>query len=262
MSGRKQLIVNADDFGRSPGINRGILEAHLHGIVTSTTLMVNTRWSESSAEILAGVPGLAVGLHLNFCYGQPVSEVNEVPSLLSSDGTLNPSIRELLRTADPNEIRTETTAQVRRFQRIMGRMPSHLDSHKYLHSNPPFRSIVAEVASSHALPVRATSGDDRAELAALRVATTGHFEGRFHGLDGEGVDQALLDRIILEMPCGTTELMCHPGYVDADLLDSSYRDDREHELLALCSSETRKRIDEAGIQLIDFSQLAVKWGDA
>ncbi|MEZ4569295.1 MAG: ChbG/HpnK family deacetylase [Thermomicrobiales bacterium] len=143
----------------------------------------------------------------------------------------------------------------------MGRMPSHLDSHKYLHSNPPFR---VDRCGSCFVP-RATGTRHkwgRSEPNWRRsVATTGHFEGRFHGLDGGGVDQALLDRIILEMPKGTTELMCHPGYVDADLLDSSYRDDREHELLALCSSETRKRIDEAD-KAIDFSQLAVKWGDA
>ena len=252
MSGSPILIVNADDFGRSPGINAGIIRAHLDGIVSSTTLIVNTPWTGAAVIAARAVPTLGIGLHLNFCYGAPLSAPELVRSLVNTDGHLKTDTRELARVATADDIRTETTAQIERFRVALGRDPTHLDSHKHLHSTASFAPVVASVAAAAGLPVRATSAEDRDVFRSAGAATPDAFEGRFHGLDGEGVEVALLVQIICELQDGVTELMCHPGVVDEHILDSSYSSDRERELAALCSAEVRQAIDRRGITLATF----------
>ncbi|CAN5476932.1 chitin disaccharide deacetylase [soil metagenome] len=257
MSGSRILIVNADDFGRSPGINTGIIEAHLRGIVTSTTLMVNLPCTGSAVKAAGTVPDLSIGLHLNFCYGHPVSRPGKITSLVDEGGRFILNTDQLISRGEIDHIAREAERQLRRFLDLMGSMPSHLDSHKYLHSVEPFRSVVVSMAATHRLPARASSEDDRIVLLAAGVPTTDRFEGRFHGLDGVGIEQRVLDQALDELQPGTTELMCHPGIVDQHIRDSSYAADRERELQVLCSGETADRINQLGVMLATFRDLSV-----
>lgn len=255
MSGNRLLIVNADDFGRSPGINAGIIEAHRQGIVTSTTLMVNLPWTLEAVAAAQDAQDLAIGLHLNFCYGNPVADPDAVPSLVETDGSFVTDTRQLAATADVRDIRTETIAQLERFRSVVGREPTHLDSHKYLHSTLRFAPVVAAVANAHGLPIRATDEGDRMIFATAGLAVPDAFEGRFHGLDGDGVELALLVELIEKLQPGVTELMCHPGYVDEHIQDSSYRNDRQRELEVLCSAGILRALERGGVKLATFLDL-------
>ena len=208
----RRLIVNADDFGLSEGVNRGIIEAHAHGIVTSASLMV--RWpAAAEATSLAGVnPALAVGLHVDL--------------------------------ADAAAVTFEVSSQVERFVRLVGRPPTHIDSHQHVHNDPVVRPIVARVGRTLGVPVRGTTPD-----AA--------YCGSFYGQDGRGfaVPEAItvesLVAIIADLPDGVTELACHAGFGDA--LDTTYRDERARELAALCDPRARAALETHRVELISFA---------
>lgn len=255
MSGERCLIVNADDFGRSPGINQAIIDCHVRGIVTSTTLMVNLPWADEAVAMWRATPGLGLGLHLNFCYGSPVTDPVHVPSLVRPDGQFVTDTGWLRQHAAARDISTEARAQIERFCDRAGKRPTHLDSHKYLHSAPGIRTSVVEVASEYGLPVRGVTAQDRAAIRDAGLKTTDHFEGRFHGLDGVGVSTEILVMALRELPSGVSELMCHPGYVDEHILDSSYADDREREVAALTSSDVRNELKRPGIRLTRFDEI-------
>ena len=255
MSGSRTLIVNADDLGRSPGINRGVIEAHRSGIVTSTTLMVNTPWAKDGATQAVAHPELGIGLHLNHCYGNPISDPATIASLVTSDGAFETDTEKLIGKAVEDHIKRESIAQITEFRRLVGRDPSHLDSHKYLQSSEPFAAAIAAVAADFGLPVRALDAGEMGRLRDAGVRTTDHFEGRFHGLDGRGTELSLLVELIDGLRPGVTELMCHPGYVDDELSDSSYRDDREAEMRVLCSPAVRRTVEQARVELSNFDAL-------
>lgn len=252
MSGERLLIVNADDFGRSPGINRGIVKAHLDGIVSSTTLMVNTEWSEEALELAESCPTLGIGLHLNLCYGRPVADPGDVPSLVRPDGGFETDLARLAARATTNDVKTETLAQLACFQRLAGFPPSHMDSHKYVHSLAPCREPILHVAARHGLAMRGHDEAERARMDELSIGHPDRFERRFHGLEGEGVTEAVLTAALDDVPAGVTELMCHPGFVDQHLMDSSYRDEREHEIEALCDPVIARLIATRDIRLVTF----------
>lgn len=255
MSGSRILIVNADDFGRSPGINAGIIRAHLDGIVTSTTLMVNLPWTEAAAHAARNAPALAIGLHLNLCYGGSVSRPDDVLSLVDEVGRLKTDTRSISDEASLEDVRVEMLAQLERFRRIVGREPTHVDSHKYVHSAPRIAPVVGALAAELGLPVRATGEEDRRLLRGSGAKTPDAFEGRFHGLDGEGVSLGILIEALESVTPGVTELMCHPGFVDDHIQDSSYTVDRERELDALCAPEARSAVAARYIRLATFSTL-------
>ncbi len=255
MSGERRLIVNADDFGRSPGINAGIVECHLEGIVTSTTLMVNLPWTGDAVHRLTGCPRLGVGLHLNYCYGYPVAPRHAVSSLVDSQGAFMTDTEWLARHADAADIVTETNAQLARFRDLLGRAPTHMDSHKYLHSALRFRHAVIGVALGAGVALRAVTDDDRHAIVEAGVKTSDRFEGRFHGLDGDGVSQGILSQALSDAPIGVTELMCHPGYVDEHLNDSSYAADRRREMAALRDQRTFALLGGLDIRLTTFEDI-------
>ena len=255
MSGDRRLIVNADDFGRSPGINRAIIDCHTGGIVSSTTLMVNLPWAEEAVALWRDCPGLGLGLHLNFCYGAPVSDPATVPSLVDGDGHFGTDTGWLAQHTCTADVARETRAQIERFEALTGCQPTHLDSHKYLHSNETIRGAVVEVAAQHRLPVRSVTDEDRASIRGAGLPTPDHFEGRFHGLDGVGVSREILAAALEELGPGVAELMCHPGYLDEHIRDSSYAADREREVDALTAPEIRAVIERRQIRLITFADI-------
>lgn len=244
----RRLIVNADDFGRSPGITRGILDAHRQGIVTSTTLMVNLPWSAEAAMHARSEPRLGVGLHLSFCYGPALS--SNVSSLLAQDGSLNRDLVALQKLASADDIERECREQLKRFQSLAGSLPTHLDSHQHVHTWPSAWQAVAAVALEHGLPVRAGSAEHGRMLRAAGVACPDHFIVEYFGA-GQ-IDICSLMRILRSLPNGVTELMCHPGYDDEALADSSYRQEREDELQTLCAPEIHALIAGAALEMTTF----------
>ena len=216
----KYLIVNADDFGASRGINRGILQAHCHGILTSTSLLVNTPTSEEAAELSRTVPDLSVGLH---------ADVRK--ELDASDTVSRPELRAALRE------------QFARFQELMGRPPTHLDAHHNTHRDPRALPYFLELAHEQGLSLR--------EHSPVRYFSK--FYGRWKGETHlEQISEQNLARMLAtEIEEGITELSCHPGYVDPDY-PSGYTVEREAELSALCAPRVRRVLLDESIQLVNY----------
>lgn len=245
----RRLIVNADDFGRAPGVSRGIVEAHRSGIVTSTTLLVNLPWSRDAFALAGDVPALGVGLHLSFCYGEPLA--GDAPSLLGEDGLLERDLVRLRGRLLPEDVEREARAQLERFRKLTGQNPTHLDSHQHVHAWPEVRDVIARIANENEVPLRAVDGEHRAMLQAAGVRVTDHFAGDFF-VPGAMTAPRLL-ALLRNLPDGTTELMCHPGYDDEHLADSSFRREREAELMLLCLPEVREALN--GVALISYAEL-------
>lgn len=251
----RTLIVNADDLGRSPGINRAIVEAHRRGIVTSATCMVNLPWSAEAARLALATPTLAVGLHLTLCYGPPVADPALVPSLLAPGTTLldrdEARLHAGMTAADAER---ELRAQLARFEELFGRAPTHIDAHRHLHRWPRVHDAVVAVARERALPVR---GSDAAHVDSLRAAGI-RCPDRcildFYGADGTTLPALLA--ILRRLPEGVSELMCHPGYVDDALADSSYNVERETELATLTAPAARALLSELEIELATYEAVS------
>lgn len=250
--GRRRLIVNADDLGRTPGINEGIFEAHRSGVVSSATLMVNATAARAAATQAGKHPQLGVGLHLALTGGRPSLSPECVPSLVDGRGLL-PRHIDGLEGADGTQVLAEARAQVERFEEFMGRPPTHIDTHHHAHTLPVVFDALVTVAREIGCPVRSVSGQMRTRLAALGLATTDSFIDAFFG------DQARLNVLlhILEgVGPGVTELMCHPAVVDDELRqNSSYADDRDRERDVLTDAAAREALAGHRIELIHFGSL-------
>ena len=253
--GSRLLIVNADDLGRTPGINEGVFAAHTSGILTSATLMVNFPASRDAASKLADHPALGVGLHVALTGGRPTLEPDRVPSLVDAAGNL-PRKPEDLRTPDPNEILAEVRAQLGLFRELVGKMPSHLDSHHHSHRRPEVCDALIATARENGLPVRNAGGGVGDRLRAAGIATTDFFVERFFGEQARVEILIEILKSIGKSPPGSTELMCHPARVDEELrLGSSYAEPREQELAALIHPDARDALEQANIRLIHFGDL-------
>ena len=249
MTTARTLIVNADDFGLTPGVSRGILEAGATGIVTSTTLIVNR---PIDPELIGRLKasGLGAGLHLNLTLGTPLSDPRRVPSLVDGEGRFIRDPREAASRADKDEARIELGNQIDAFRALMGCFPTHLDSHHHSHRLPVVLDAVVSVAREHGLPVRRSSDRIAERLHDARLSTTSTFIEAFFG---EGATLDRLREIVATLPHGTHELMCHPGHSDAALrAESGYADFRERELQVLCDPAAREAVRAAGVELIHF----------
>lgn len=220
------LVVNADDFGYSRGINRGIAEAHDRGIVTSTSLMVDGPAVEEAVALARGRPALSVGLHVNF--------TNEAERLVEF--------------TDPAACRADLERQLARFQALLGRPPTHLDSHQHVHRGRTPRPIFLEVAARLGVHLR-----DEPPVA---------YKGGFYGQWEYGVSEpdkigvAFLSRMLREeFTAGAYELCCHPGYFD-EAASFVYHRDREVELATLTDPRVRGLIEALGIRLVGWRDLA------
>ncbi|PYE44561.1 carbohydrate deacetylase [Paenibacillus barcinonensis] len=248
----KHLIINADDFGLSPGVNQGIVEAYQAGGISSTTLMVNMPGFSDAIRLARLHSELGVGLHFNLTYGRPVSDVRHVPSLVQKDGCFHPisetGSREL------REIEIELLAQWERFI-ASGLYPTHLDAHHHLHQVfPDVYKAMAQLAIKENIPMR-------------RLQQPHHWSGD-PALLPTTVDQVLLDTYEAEnglqkllgylhnLPQGSTEIMCHPGYVDEPLQAmSKLTSQRESELAVFGNLAVSRTIQALGIRLIHYGLL-------
>ncbi len=280
MTGRRRLIINADDFGLSEGVNRGIVEAHQAGCVTSTSLLVNLPAFPDAVLRAGRAPQLGVGLHFNLTAGPPVSPAAALPSLCDGEtGRFHPMRRLVARALTGRiaaaQVITECEAQLDRF-RATGVPLTHLDSHRHVHLLPGVWEPVVEVAKRMRIPLVRVPFDRLrhvartpsafAEQTLLRVSyrlaggngiprAVDHFRGSelFAHHDYRDRLLALLD----DLDPGVTELMVHPGYPDAEIAKwDSYIRERERELAGLTDAAVRARLGTGDIELAHFGALA------
>ena len=250
----KKLIVNADDFGRSPGVNAGTLEAHEGGIVTSATVMVlETSAARGIRAAAERAPRMSLGLHFVVTGGgRPAAAAMAVPTL-APEGRFRRRREDLPAQIPAGEIRAELEAQIGIFQVLARKPPTHLDSHHHAALHPAIAPVFAAVAKARSLPVRASSDEARQSLRAAGVRTPDRF---FDGFHAEQVSFESLERILEAVPEGVSELMCHPGRVDEQLeAGSTYVVEREWEIEVLCDPGIRQRVRALGIELVGFGAL-------
>jgi predicted glycoside hydrolase/deacetylase ChbG (UPF0249 family) len=228
------LVVNADDFGLCPGVNRGIIAAHERGIVTSTSLMVRWPAAAAAAAYARSHSSLGVGLHLDL--GEWIFRDGEWVQLY-----------EVVPVGDAQALATEVDHQLAEFRRLLGREPTHLDSHQHLHRDEPLKSIAQELAGRLSVP--------------LRHFTQGvGYCGDFYGQTAEGeplpgnITADSLIGYLERLPRGVNELACHPGE-ETDDLSTMYRAERPVEVKSLCDPRVREAIDRMEIRLCSFEDV-------
>jgi len=247
------LIVNADDCNLTDGVTRGILETHQHGLVTSTTLMVNLPGLARTRDLLQAVPALDVGLHLNLTFGPPVLPPAAVASLVDASGRFIRDPPRQAQAGDAKQVREELRAQANRFEAVLGRRPSHLDSHHHLHRFPVVFDTVLDLAIRLGVPLRAVTSEMAGRIHACGLAAPDRMIGDV-GQEPYWTRERLL-ATLASLEEGATELVCHPGYAD-DALNSSYAAQRDAEREALCDPAVAEALRGAGVRLAGYRQLA------
>ncbi len=271
----RRLIVNADDYGLTPGVSSGILDAHAAGFVTSTSMMVRCVGWEDGVARLRSAPGLGVGLHFNLLVGAPLAAA---PSLRGPSGAFL-SLGALARRALSGGVRARDVAAECEAQLAAlagaGIRPTHIDSHRHTHALPVVHAAVARVAAARGLPLRRPVesalrfgahpiGQGRRALIvwSWRVSSAGappiRAPDRFIGMSLQGGRHfaARLARVLDTLRAGTTELMVHPGRVDDALLGlDGYTWAREGERSALVDPALAGRVRRLGIALVHFGAL-------
>jgi predicted glycoside hydrolase/deacetylase ChbG (UPF0249 family) len=278
---QRRLIVNADDFGLTPGVNRAILELNAAGVLTSATLMATGAEFRSAAHAAFIQPSLSIGCHVVLVDGTPVLHASEIPSLATAAGfrpTLSGFTRDLFRGhIRAIDIEREATAQIRRLQSA-GITVSHLDTHKHTHIFPGALRPLLRAATACGVPAIRNPFEPRWSRRVTRAPLARRLQVRLLGVHRLGflravrragllttagalgvlatgtLDAATLEHLLTAMPPGTWELVCHPGYHDAALATVRTRltSSRETERAALESVLPLS----SGIQLIRFEQLA------
>ena len=250
----KRLIVNADDFGRSAGVNAGTLRAHTRGIVTSATVMVLEKAAARGIrEAAERAPKLSLGLHFALTGGgRPAAPAKDLPTL-APGGQFRRTREELPSRIPESEVRRELEAQIGAFQVLARKPPSHLDSHHHVALHESVALVFAAVARERSLPTRAPTEECRRVLRAAGVRTPDFFLDRFYA---ENVSFETVETMLNQLPDGTSELMCHPGFADEELKRSStYAEERDREVEILCDPEVRGLARANGIALVGFEAL-------
>jgi predicted glycoside hydrolase/deacetylase ChbG (UPF0249 family) len=272
LSARKQLVVNADDFGFTPDVNQGIVDAHRLGILTATTLMANGAAFEDALRLARETPTLDIGCHLVLVGGHSLLTGKPYPR----------TVGKLLIALARGEIRPyqELAAQVHHTLSA-GIHPTHLDTHKHTHLVPPVLEAVARLSEEFGIrwvrrpfdfPLNALRGTVP-RMKRLTSSALGVMRRRFHGvLEKHGCRTtdhfagfqitglfraAELVQVLGSIPEGSTELMCHPGHCGEALRGAQTRlkESRAQELAALIAPETREALERYGIELVRYGQL-------
>jgi predicted glycoside hydrolase/deacetylase ChbG (UPF0249 family) len=227
----RYLVVNGDDLGLSEAVNEGVFAAHRRGLVTSASLMVRQGAAPAAAEEAAAHPELAIGLHIDL--GQwDYANGEWIQAYLRCD------------TDDPAAVEAECRAQLERFRALLGRDPTHLDSHQHVHEAEPVRSVAEALAAQLGVPLR------NREV---------RYEGGFYGQTGkgepfpEGISAERLVTLIEALPPGWTEIGCHPAA--GPVPTSSYDAERQVELAVLCDPRVRQALAASRVDLCSFSQV-------
>ncbi len=257
-----RLIINADDFGYSRGLNYGIVDAYQNGIVSSTTLLTTMPKTSEALELARANPGLGLGVHLTINLGKPFSDPTGIPSLIGDDGLFRKFSFEQISEVDVSEVEKEWTLQLKYIidQRIS---PTHVDSHHHFHSHPKLLPIACKLASIYNLGIRALPPDY--DYSQLSTADHENYKNikkpdlTLIDFYGETVNENYflnLFQLNPDLKSKTVELMCHPAYLD-DIIytQSSYNTKRVEELKTLKSKPVKDWIINQGIELITFNNL-------
>jgi chitin disaccharide deacetylase len=286
----KELILNADDFGLTKGVNEGIIRAYQDGVLTSTTLMANGSAFDDAVELARANPKLGVGCHLVLAGGPPVAPPEDIPSLVDENGLLPPSLGKFVARVSCGEVRArdikrELHAQIEKI-RAAGIEPTHLDTHKHTHAHPRVMKVLAQVAQELGITrVRkpaeylkdswklmcSESGASPKQLAAVAAvrmlsanfASISKKRGlrspdTFLGVAATGqLSAEALCHLIDDLPEGRTEIMLHPGICDEDLArtHSRLQLQRQLEMDALLAPQVRRAIEHHQIRLISYREL-------
>ncbi|MEJ7769673.1 MAG: ChbG/HpnK family deacetylase [Chitinophagaceae bacterium] len=232
MSGRK-LIVNADDFGQSKGINKGIIQAYEQGILTSASLMVRYPAAAEAAAYAKNNLTFGIGLHV------------DLGEWTYMNGEWEP-LYEVVSLNNKDAVEKEVRRQLEIFVLIMGRKPTHIDSHQHVHLRENIRPVFIEIAQSLNITLRRCSEEVR-------------YCGDFYGqcTDGSPFPQAIsvkgLQQIIVKLSEGYTEMACHPG-LDEDI-ETMYKAERKKEVSTLCDKSIKEFVDKNGIELCSFENI-------
>lgn len=249
------LIINADDFGYTAGVNRGIVKAMDCGVVTGTSLMVNQSGTEDALDILRSGGVSAAGVHLCLTAGMPASDPAKIPSLVDRQGRFKERQALMSEPLDGDEVRREFFAQVEK-ARAAGVQVTHLDTHHHIHAHPVVLESLLTVAKTYRLPVRSIDPSMRALLTRQGVVTPDYFCDEWFA---EAVSKASFKHFITAgLCCGVRvmELMTHPGVVDDELKRrSSYTFGREKELAILCDPAIGQWLGKLGVRLGGYLDL-------
>lgn len=232
MSARK-LIVNADDFGQSEGINKGIIQAFEQGILTSASLMVRYPAATEAVAYAKNNQSLGIGLHVDL--GEWTYKNGDWAARY-----------EVVSLNNRYKVEKEVKRQVEAFIIMMERKPSHIDSHQHVHLRENICSVFIEIAQSLNVTLRGCS---------KKVKYCGDFYGQC--TDGSPFHQAIsvegLQQIIARLTEGYTEMACHPGL--DDYIQTMYKEERKKEVMTLCDKSIKEFIDKAGVELCSFQNL-------
>ena len=275
MPDSKRLIVNADDFGLSEKTNEGIVHAHLHGVITSTTLMMNMPATSHALDLIRRYPSLDTGVHINLTWGRPVCNPGRIKTLVRQDGQFMGKgsliIRLLMGKVRASHLEDEIRAQIERFV-ATGLALYHMDMHQHLHAVPKVMRVVMKVARQHHVPYVRCPRERLSvnptvlsvKLALLMAKREWHSEVKtsdeFTGIALEGsLTEVKLYGLISHLPSGTTELMCHPGYYDSSISGiSRLVAEREHELRILTLPKVREWLQENDVVLTNYRSLVLE----
>ncbi len=268
-----KLIINADDFGLTEGINNAVVEGYRRGVISSTTLMATAPAAGHAARLAAENPGLGVGLHLNLTWGEPALPAGRVRSLVTGDGRFPGPAAAVARLstgwARAAELAAELEAQAGRL-RALGLSATHIESNHHLHAHPRLRHVIARVCprlgitrmrgyrmqqvdGPKALAVRLAAALPAGSGSAAQMATPDRFFG-IGTMGGKDFTPPLARA--LGGGKGTLEFMCHPGYADRELQEvSRYGAPRGSELKVLLDPAFRKMLDASGARLVSFAGL-------
>jgi hopanoid biosynthesis associated protein HpnK len=284
----RQLIVNADDFGLTLGVNRAIVEARQRGVVTSATVMANSSEFENAIALAKSNSQLEIGCHVVLVDGQPILSRDQVPTLYAAQhDCFRKSLAQFaldvaLGRIDPKQIAEEAAAQISKIQNA-GIAISHFDTHKHVHVLPQILKPLLQAARSCGVPTVRNPFEPLRfsllhghftlwkqfakvrllhSLAAQFRRTVSHAglktcDGTIGIVTTGFLDHDLLRRMIEFLPEGAWELVCHPGYNDAqlDAVTTRLRESRAQELAILTSGKTRALLENNGIQLISYRDL-------
>lgn len=245
----KRLIVSADDFGLTRGVNRGIVKGIRDGIVTSTSLIGNSICADDALDLSIKNSLDCIGVHLNLTFGEPISLLGKVPTLVDSEGKFyhKTRTREMLVKANPEEIELEFRAQI---QKVFdaGLTPTHLNGNYDVHSHPETREIVFRLAHEFKLPVRRNTPEMAELLKKNGIVTSDYYVGNYFGDYVISNDKCL--EILGGLKDGLTELGSHPGYCDEDLPKAtSYTFSRQRELEIFTDHDIKQYIKTHNIIL-------------
>lgn len=271
------LIANADDFGQSQAINEGIRLAHVKGLISAASLMINMPFAREAHKISLALPRLGVGLHVNLTYGKPVEKTKDISSLVDNEGffirpiqlTTNPTeryirnqikiiLKNFEKEADPLQVEREIRAQFTDFQRLFKSPPLHLDSHHHLHRIPMVLEIFSKIAKENDIAIRSVDAEMHDTLRRRGIKTCDRFVDRFWGMLGPKRMTERVRSAVTGVEPGVTEILFHPAKNEIGRKHPNnllYEQPRSVELDVLCETSLRKLVVKSGIRLVNYGDI-------